>query len=194
MGFDRGAAEAVAEALRLLYERGLVQVTGGNVSVLSGDVVYISPTGVPRHRLTWRDVAVIGLDGSVVKGRPSSEWRMHVEVYRRLSGRGVSAVVHAHPRSVLAASTAGLELDVNVFTEAKLRLGCVASVPPMEPGTWELARAVASALDSTGCKAAVMEGHGAVTVAGDPWRALDAMESLEDLAWILLTSSKAKGD
>ena len=189
--FSREVAEAVAEVLKLLYERRLVQVTGGNVSALQEGLVYITPTGLPRHRLTWRDIAVIGLDGRVFRGRPSSEWRMHVEIYKRLSGRGVSAVVHAHPPRVLAAVEAGLRLDASLFTEAKLRLGCVALVPRLEPGTWELARAAASALESSGCRAVVLAGHGAVTVAGDLWRALDAMESLEDLAEIALASALA---
>lgn len=185
-GFSREAAEAVVDVLRLLYYRGLVQVRGGNVSMLSGGLVYITPTGKPRHTLDWRDAALIDLEGRVYRGRPSSEWRMHVEIYKRLSAAGVRSVVHAHPRAVLAASLAGVQLDPQVFTEARHSLGCIAKVPRLEPGTWDLARAVADALEGTGCRAAVLEGHGAVTVAGDPYEALDAMEALEDLAWITL--------
>lgn len=185
-------AGEVAEAIRLLYQRGLVSVAGGNVSFHSEEegLVYITPTGLPRHRVTAGDVAVMTLDGRVVRGRPSSEWRLHVEVYRRLGGGGVRAVVHAHPRSVLAASSAGIELDVGMLNEAALRLGCVARVPRIKPGTWELARATASALESTGCRGAVLEGHGAVTVGSTVWEALDAMESLEDLAWMALHASR----
>ncbi len=189
---DREAAEAVVDVLRLLYQRGLVQVRGGNVSYLAGDGnVYITPTGVPRHRLTWRDAAVMTLDGRVLAGRPSSEWRMHLAIYRTLGG--VRSVVHAHPRSVLAAAEAGLRLDPSIFTEASISLGCVAEVPRIKPGTQELADAVARALASSGCRAAVLKGHGAVTVAEDPYRALDAMEALEDLAWITLASRGARG-
>jgi len=189
---DREAAETVVDVLRRLYERGLVQVRGGNVSYRAPDgLIYITPTGAPRHKLTWRDAAVLTPDGRVVAGRPSSEWRMHLEVYRRLPDAG--SVVHAHPRSVLAAAQARVKLDPSIFTEARLSLGCVAGVPRLEPGTEELARAVAEALASTGCRAAVLEGHGAVTVAGDPYRALDAMEALEDLAWIMLASRAAGG-
>lgn len=185
-GFNREAAEAVVDVLRLLYSKGLVQVRGGNVSLFSDGLVYITPTGKPRHMLDWRDTAVIDLEGRVHRGKPSSEWRMHVEIYKRLSSKGVTSVVHAHPRAVLAASLAGLQLNPQVFMEAKYSLSCVVRVPPLEPGTWDLARAVAESLEGAGCRAAVLEGHGAVTVAGDPYRALDAMEALEDLAWITL--------
>ncbi len=187
-----GLQDDVAEAMRLLYQRGLVSVAGGNVSVYYAPLgyVFISPTGMPRHRVGPDSVAIIKLDGSVVNGRPSSEWRLHIEIYRRLGGRGVSAVVHAHPRAVLAAVASGVELDVGLLNEAALRLGCVARVPRLPPGTWELARATASALESTGCRGAVLEGHGAVTVGPSLWEALDAMESLEDLAWITLQASR----
>jgi L-fuculose-phosphate aldolase len=177
----------VSEALRLLYERGLVQVKGGNVSVAEGGLVYITPSGVPRHRVGWMDVAVIDMDGRVVRGRPSSEWRMHLAIYRALEW--ARAVVHAHPRAVLSASTLGFKLHSELLEEARARLSCVAYVPWKKPGSWELAESAASTLRSTGCRAAVLERHGAVTVASDLWEALDAMEALEDLAWITLISS-----
>ena len=192
-GFSLSVARDVVEVLSLLYRRGLVQVTGGNVSVFEGGLVYISPTGLPRHRLSPGDVAVMTLDGGVLRGRPSSEWRMHLEVYRRLGSKGVRAVVHAHPPKVLAAVEAGVELDAALFTEARLRIGCVVVVPRLEPGTRELAEAVASALEGSGCRAAVLRGHGAVTVSDSLWRALDAMESLEDLASITLDAVRLRG-
>ncbi len=189
---DREAAEAVVDVLKRLYERGLVQVRGGNVSYLAPDgLIYITPTGTPRHKLTWRDAAVMTLDGKVVAGRPSSEWRMHIEIYKRLDE--VNSVVHAHPRSVLAAAEAGIPLNPDIFTEARYSIGCISWVERIEPGTQELADSVASTLHSTGCRAAVLKGHGAVTVANDPYRALDAMEALEDLAWITLILQEVQG-
>ncbi len=190
---DKAVMSALSEAISLLYRRGLVQLRGGNVSVAEGDLIYITPSSLPRHRISWRDIAVIRPDGSVVRGRPSSEWRMHVAIYKTLGGEeGVRAVVHAHPKALLAASSAGIRLDATRLMEAEAGVRCVARVGRAKPGTWELAEAVASTLKSTGCKAAVLEDHGAVTVAHDLWAALDSMEALEDLAWMHLATYRCR--
>ncbi len=189
---DIEVMRSVAEVLKAMYKRGLVQVKGGNVSVYSGGLVYISPSGVPRHKLEWSDVAVMDLEGGIFRGRPSSEWRMHVAIYRKLGSKGVSAVVHAHPKTVLALDAIGVEPEVNLLAEAKIRLGCVARVPFITPGTWDLAEAVAQALNASGCRAVIMERHGAVTVSSGLWDAVDAMESLEDLAWIALSLASSR--
>ncbi len=181
----RAPEELVADAMRLLYQRGLVSLRGGNASIYDPDtgLVYISPSGQARHTITPRDVAVIRLDGTVVRGRPSSEWRMHVEIYRRIPG--ARAVAHAHPPAAVAAALAGVGLEVSSLVEASYSLGDCGVVPVAPwrpPGTWELARAVAGALESSGCRGAVMERHGAVAYGESMYHAVDALEAIEDLA------------
>jgi L-fuculose-phosphate aldolase len=175
----------VADAIRLLYERGLVSLRGGNVSIVDREagLVYITPTGTPRHLIGPGDVAVIRLDGEVVEGRPSSEWRMHVEIYRRIPGAG--AVAHAHPPIAVAAASAGVPLEPEGMVEASYSLGGCGRIPVApwrRPGTWELARVVADALASSGCRGAVMERHGAVAYGETVYHAVDALEAIEDLA------------
>lgn len=181
---ERVHMEEVVGALRALYSRGLVQSLGGNVSKREGSVVYITPTRRFRGSLRWSDAAAITMEGRVLRGRPSSEWRMHVAIYKALGWP--SAVVHAHPPHVLAAARRGLVFETGMLMEAEHTLGCVSVVPRMEPGTWGLAESVARAFSETGCKAVVMADHGAVTVGRTVWHALDMMESLEDLARIQL--------
>lgn len=197
------ARAAVAAAMRRLYGRGLVNLRGGNVSVRvvlpDGTVfVYISPSGGAKDSLGLMDVAVMGLDGGVLWGRPSSEYRLHLEIYRR---RGdVYAVAHAHNPLLVAATGLGVGLDPGLLgVEARYYLGgCLGRVPALPPGSPELARAAGEAL-AAGCNAAVMEGHGAVAVGsggGDPVAALveavDRLEVLEDLARAALASAALK--
>ncbi|MEB3851049.1 MAG: class II aldolase/adducin family protein [Desulfurococcales archaeon] len=186
----------VADVMRLLYSRGLVSVRGGNVSVVDrgSGLVYISPSGMPRHLIGPRDVAVIRLDGSVVEGMPSSEWRMHVEIYRRIPG--AAAVVHAHGSMAVAAAEAGVALRVGVLNEASYSLGGCGEVPVaprVQPGTWELARAVAGVLESSGCRGAVMRGHGMVAYGETVYHALDAVEAIEELARVELALAALTG-
>ncbi|MGC9210380.1 MAG: class II aldolase/adducin family protein [Acidilobus sp.] len=187
MRFNEQIARQVADVARLLYSRGLTQVKGGNVSVYdrSEGLVYITPTGVPRHLIREDDIAVMKIDGTVLVGTPSSEYRLHLSIYRELEG--AVAVVHAHPPDVVALYESGLTLDVGVLMESSIRVGCVTDVPAITPGTQELAEAVAGALKASGCRAAVLRRHGVVAYSGrDAYDALDAVESLADAARIML--------
>ncbi|MCE4628281.1 MAG: class II aldolase/adducin family protein [Desulfurococcales archaeon] len=182
MGFE----EDVARVMRWMYQRGLVQVRGGNASILDrarGEIV-ISPSGIPRPLVGPELVARILPDGTPVRGRPSSEWRMHAAIYRK-QPRAV-AVVHAHPRSVLALTLRGGHIDPGLMSEAGLQISCVGRVPYIRPGTWALAEAVADEA-VRGCNAIIMERHGvAVWSEHSIYHALDILEALEDLAWISL--------
>jgi L-fuculose-phosphate aldolase len=192
---------AVAEAMALLYHRGLVNLRGGNVSARlvlpDGTVfVYITPSGGAKHRVDPLEVAVMDLGGRVLWGRPSSEYRLHLEVYRRVPG--AAAVAHAHNPAVVAADRLGLALDPGALgVEARYYLGgCVARVPELPPGTGELAEAAGEALRR--CPAAVMAGHGAVAVGQGPpekavVEAVDRLEALEDLARAVLAEAALRG-
>ena len=78
------------EMLRL----GLVSGSSGNVSVREGELVHITPAGLPYEQMTAADVVTLALDGSVVAGarEPSSERRVHLAVYAaRARRRGAGA-------------------------------------------------------------------------------------------------------
>jgi L-fuculose-phosphate aldolase len=185
--FDESRALAVAEVMRLAYMRGLVQVKGGNVSFIDRlrGLVYITPTGAPKHSLKPSDIAVVTVDGERIKGLPSIEYLMHLHIYKAVEE--ANAIVHVHPPYTLAAVEAGLKLDLEVLTEASLKIKCYAIVPKLKPGSEELAITVARTLKETGCNTAILRGHGVVAYSNqDPYDALDTVESLEDLAKIHL--------
>ncbi len=73
---------------RRAHERGLTAAFGGNLSVRSGNLVFIKATGAVMDEMTaGGQVAVIDMNGRQISGgvRPSSEYRLHLEVY---GGRG----------------------------------------------------------------------------------------------------------
>jgi L-fuculose-phosphate aldolase len=188
--------EALTKAMKLLYERGLVNLRGGNASaklVLPNGVeyVYITPSGRPKPLLRPSDIAVVAPDGAVIEGQPSSELKLHLYTYA--ARRDVRAVVHAHNPLAVAVASLGMELTLaRVTVESRYYVGgCVAKVPYYEPGSEELARAVARAVRE--CDVVVLENHGAVAVgkSHDPveavFEALDRLEALEDAARVLIT-------
>ncbi len=186
---------ALAEAMRLLHMRGLVNLRGGNASARLAlpdgtTFIYITPSGVAKPLLQPSDIAVMGIDGTIIEGKPSSEYRLHLAIYR--DREDVNAVVHAHcPLTVAASDLGALDNILSAGVEARYYIGdCVGFVPLLEPGTEQLAKEAAKALSR--CNVAVLEKHGAVAVglSSDPveaiYEALDRLEALEDAAKIVL--------
>ena len=104
--------EAVCRVGRLLYDRGYVAANDGNISVkVAENRLLITPSGVSKGRMTPEMLLVTDMDGTVIEGdrHPTSEGKMHLEVYR---GRpDANAVVHAHPpvSTAFAVCRRGLE-------------------------------------------------------------------------------------
>jgi L-fuculose-phosphate aldolase len=178
----------IVRVMSLLYQRGLINIMGGNASIIDRDrnIVYISPSAVPKNLLRPEDVAVIDIDGRVVRGTPSSEYRLHLEVYKRIGN--TRAILHAHLPHAILAGELGLKLEPQKYIESKYTVGkCVATVERLPSGTRELAEATARTLYESGCKAAILLGHGAVAYSNKTlYHALDTLEGLEFLSYIEL--------
>ncbi|WP_367834524.1 class II aldolase/adducin family protein [Vulcanisaeta sp. JCM 16159] len=108
---EQSLRELIVEVFRLAYTRRLVDLLGGNVSArLNGNEVLITPTSMPKVLIKPQSIVKIRLDGTVVSGgNPSSEWRMHVGIYRVRDD--VKFVLHTHPPNILALTKAGLKID-----------------------------------------------------------------------------------
>ncbi|MFN3803655.1 MAG: class II aldolase/adducin family protein [Pyrobaculum sp.] len=166
------------EYVKLLYQRGHLTLLSGNVSIRDGDLILITPTSRPKPFLTVDELVWIDEYGNVARGRlkPSSEWRLHVEIYKRRYD--VSAVVHTH--DVLPTVLAE-RIDTSLLSEAEAYLGSdIAIVPYIRPGTFELAEATAAALREK--NVAILQKHGVVAVGRDLAEAVNRIEVVVDLA------------
>jgi len=174
-------AEMVA-AGSVLARRGLVRGVEGNMSCrLEGGEILITPGGAAKGRLTAAGL-VRCVPAEPAPQGVSSEARMHFAVYREC-GR-VLALVHAHPAAVLALSALGRVPTPSLLREGEQLVPRIESVPPLQPGSRELAEECASALRRA--PAVVLERHGVVCGGDDLWQALGRVEVLELLASIEL--------
>ncbi|HEY1487872.1 MAG TPA: class II aldolase/adducin family protein [Micromonosporaceae bacterium] len=153
---------AVADCGHRMVADGLVVGTSGNVSVRVGDLLAITPTGVPYDRIGPGDIGIHRLDGTAVDAPlpPTSEMAMHLSVYGRTDAR---AVVHTHS---VAATAVGTVVDVlpSVHYQVAMFGGPVRVAPYATYGTPELAANMAAALDGrTGC---LLGNHGTITIGG----------------------------
>jgi len=185
----RAEREAVVAYARRTETDGLTVGTSGNVSVRAGDLVAVTPSGVPYDALSAEDVCVVDLEGRLVEGRlrPSSEVPMHTAVYRATDA---GAVVHTHPLHATALSTLVDELPAIHYLVALL--GGPVRVAPYAPyGTDELARLGVEGL--TGRSAVLLANHGATTYGDDPEQAHTRSVYLE---WLcrLYVQARALGE
>jgi len=183
---DSDPRKEIVDVMRLLYDRGLINIMGGNASIVdrTHGIVYISPSATPKNLLESDDIAVMSLDGKIISGKPSSEYKMHLSIYKSIPN--ANAVLHAHLPYAILAGEMGLALDPLKYVESKYTVGsCVSTIPRLPSGTKELAEATAEALARTGCKVGILLGHGAVAYSDKTlYHALDSLEGLEFLSFI----------
>ncbi len=178
-------AEVVAAAREML-RLGLVSGTSGNVSAREGEQVHITPSQLPYEAREEQDVVTRGLDGTVVSGdrEPSSEWRVHLAVYRARPDAG--ALVHSHSVHATAWSILGEALDTGTEELEQAAGGAVLTATFAPTGSDEIA---AAAVEALGERHAVLLGrHGVLALGKSPARALDVCEAVErqaQIAWLL---------
>jgi L-fuculose-phosphate aldolase len=175
---------------RRLMAEGLVTGPGGNLSARAGNIIYLSPSGLAFDEMGADDY--VGMDmesGQVVdgKGRPTSEYLVHMACYRKRPDIG--AVVHTHPRYTVALSSSGHDIqamfpDFHIYTHSK-----IPHIDYITVNTRELADAVEAVVgDAT---VIVLRNHGAVAVGGHLKEAYYRMASLEEGAQVQLLAMQA---
>ncbi|MGI5337206.1 class II aldolase/adducin family protein [Streptomyces sp. CA-181903] len=186
---SRIRAEVLATARRTVAD-GLVVGTSGNVSARVGDVVLVTPSGVPYDRLRPEDVVAVGLDGRLPAPgglAPTSELPLHLAVYRATDA---TAIVHTHAVHATAVSTLVTELPPVHYMTAALG-GPVRVAPYALYGSDELARHTLTALNGrTGC---LLRNHGTLTYGTTLDQAYDRTAQLEWMCRVWLTASGVPG-
>lgn len=173
-----GVREVLVAFGRRMGSDDLAPGMSGNLSVLAGDVIAITPSGVPYSDITAADICLVRLDGEAAGPgrRPSTETPMHVAVYQATDAR---AVVHTHSPFVVALSTVLDELPAVHYAMADLG-GPVRVAPYARFGTPELAASAVAAL--TGRTAVILRNHGALAYGPTLPRAYARAQTLEWLA------------
>lgn len=160
---------------------GINQGKSGNVSARFGDAMLVTPSGVSYDALKPMDVVLLGLDGTPVEDGqllPSSEWRMHADIYR--ARPEAQAVVHAHPTfcTALACQRIGIpafHYMVAVAGGTDIRCSDYATF-----GTQALSDTMVAALRDR--KACILANHGMICFETTLEKALGLAIEVEGLA------------
>lgn len=159
---------------------GFMPSKSGNVSQRIAGGFRITPSGLPYAALTEAELVDVALDGSVLRGarRPSSEWRLHAEIFA--ARPEVQAIVHTHSPRATALSCARRGLPAFHYMIAlgggdDIRCSAYATF-----GTQSLADAAVVALQ--GRRACLLANHGAVALGSSLAAAETLAREVENLA------------
>lgn len=171
------------------YEDGFMAGTSGNASMLdsAGRFIVITPSGANWRELTEEAMAVITLDGELIEGSmaPSSEWRLHAQIYKTLTD--VRAVLHTHSPYATAFAVTGQPIP-EILVEMTLFLGGAVPLAPFAPsGSQRLAELTAETLKAA--PACLIQNHGVAAVGATMEKAYLRAAYVEDAAKIYCTAA-----
>jgi L-fuculose-phosphate aldolase len=181
--------QLILDVGKRLWQQGFIAANDGNITIrLDDNRLLTTPTGVSKGFMTPDMIIEMDMDGKVIsasgKYRPSSEVKMHMQVYRQRED--IRSVVHAHPPVCTSFAVAGIPLNRCVLPEAVLTLGAVPIAPYGTPSTREIPDSIKPYLENT--DAILLANHGALTLGTDLINAYHRMETLEHSAKIIFSA------
>jgi len=184
--------KAIVDTAHQLYERGLLVSTEGNLSMrLSGQRIMITPSGLPKGRLSPQDIVIVDSDGKHLQGRrrASSELPMHLFVYR--SRPEAMACVHTHSPYATAFAVAGIPLPENILPEVLVFVGSIPLTAYAAPGTEAVPKSLEPYIKNS--SAFLMRNHGLLTFGRSLEEAFYRHQTVERYAHILFLAHELGG-
>lgn len=170
-----------------LYYLGLITSHAGNISIRSGERVWITRTGSMLGRLEPEDIVETSLSPrESPHPKASMELPVHLAIYRATSAQ---AILHAHPPTAVALSLLD-EVIVPADSEGGYILGRVPVIAAKNVvASAEVADRASSLLQDH--RAVLVKGHGSFAAGGSLEEALKITTTLEASAKILLLARGA---
>ncbi|NOT39285.1 MAG: class II aldolase [Alphaproteobacteria bacterium] len=159
---------------------GLSPGKSGNLSVRVDGGMLITPTGIPYAEMRAADIVEVRTDGRVQPGQrvASSEWRVHLGVYK--ARPDVGAIMHTHSLNATALSCLHRGIPAFHYMVAEFGGERVACAPYATYGSEELARFAVKALGPR--SACLLANHGSIALGESVRQAYDRAAALEALA------------
>lgn len=182
----------IIEISKLMYDKGLVNPYEGNVSILEGEQVYITPRGVCKGYLSEDMIVVTDLNGNVLEGlyKPSSEIKLHLAAYRLR--KDIRSVVHAHPPYSTAYAIANKPIETKAYTEMITFFDKIPLAKYGRPSTDEISAGIEEFISMYDI--ILLANHGIMAVGTDINSAFFKLEAAESMAKTLLFTNLLGGE
>ena len=161
----------------------LSALRSGNISVRAkengAEGFYITPSGRKYSSLKPQDIVFVSLKGiyDKKKGKPSSEWRFHQDIYK--NKWEAKAIVHAHSPHASAISTHGKSIPPFHYMIALAGGENIRCSEYATFGTHELSMNIVKALKDR--KACLMSNHGQVAFGENLSKAFELAQEVENI-------------
>jgi len=170
--------QSVIDAGNKLVAEGLVARTWGNVSIrINKDQMLITPSGRKYDELELKDIVLVDINTHKYEGdiKPSSEYKLHTEIYK--TRPKIGSVIHTHQMNASTVATAGRTVPPILDDQAQIIGPDIRVAPYALPSTKKIVKATVKALK--GRMAALMANHGAVCIGRDIDEAFVVAQVLE---------------
>lgn len=179
---DLDLRQSLVDACLWMNASGINQGTSGNVSVRSGEMMLITPSGVPYDEMRPQDIAAMPLEGEYgsFEGalKPSSEWRFHLDIMK--ARPNVGAIVHTHSTYATVISCTRRAIPAVHYMIAASGGSSVRCADYATFGTKELSENALMALEDRSC--CILANHGAIATGTNLAKAKWLASELETLA------------
>jgi len=177
---EREARERLVAAARRMRDLGLNPGRSGNASLRFGAGFLVTPTGLAYERMEPEDIVLVEAASGAARGRraPSSEWRLHRDIYARRPEAGGVAHTHSPHATTLACLRRPIppfHYEVAFAGGSDIRCSGYATF-----GTQALSDGALAALE--GRRACLLANHGAVAIGATVEEAVELAERVESLA------------
>ena len=174
---------AVIKYSKKLNITNLSALRSGNISVRAKekgrDGFYITPSGMKYSTLKIKDIVFVSLKGifDKKKGKPSSEWRFHQDIY--VNKKDAKAIVHAHSTCATAVSSHQKNIPAFHYMVAVAGGEDLKCTKYATFGTKELSKNIIKALKNrTAC---LIANHGQVAFGNNLEQTFELAQEIENI-------------
>ena len=161
----------------------LSALRSGNISVRAREKgvegFYITPSGMKYSSLKTKDIVFVSLKGifDKKKGKPSSEWRFHQDIY--VNKKEAKAIVHAHSTCATAISTHQKDIPAFHYMVAVAGGNDLKCTKYATFGSKQLSKNIIKALKNrTAC---LIANHGQVAFGDNLEKAFELAQEIENI-------------
>ena len=161
----------------------LSALRSGNISVRVKekgiDGFYITPSGMKYSSLKTKDIVFVSLKGifDKKKGKPSSEWRFHQDIY--VNKKEAKAIVHAHSTCATAVSSHKKNIPAFHYMVAVAGGEDLKCTKYATFGTKQLSRNIIKVLKNR--SACLIANHGQVAFGDNLEKAFELAQEIENI-------------
>ena len=169
----------LVKTTKYLNDKNINSGSSGNLSYRTTNSFIITPSSIKNDKLTEKSCVQMTFDGTYKnKLKPSSEWRIHRDIY--IKRKDIFAIIHTHPTSSTAIACMNINIPPFHYMIAVAGGDNIKCTRYATFGTEQLSKNVIKALDNR--NACLIANHGLIVGEKNLESAIKLTEEVENLS------------